>query len=85
MKAKVALREIDLSKGKESDHPDISLRKTYLALIDGEYFTGKFSRQWYGWNFDGWNYNPAGLQFDAPGSNCSRWERLWEIDAGGEK
>lgn len=72
------LKPIDLSKGKKSDHPDISSRKTYLALIGGEFFAGGFSRQWYGWNFDGW-INDVGLQFDTPGTNASEWEGLWEI------
>jgi hypothetical protein len=81
------LKEVDLSKcfstkggpgaGSFHDHPDIVCRKQYLALIKGKYFAGYFSRQWYGWNFDGWH--GCGMQLDRPGTNSSLWEGLWEI------
>jgi hypothetical protein len=78
---RIRLREIDLSKAVEHSHPDIKVgyQHHYLALIRGDYHAGSFSKQWYGLNFDGWSYNPAGLQFDAPGWNASGWQRLWEI------
>lgn len=62
--------------GDFHDHPDISTRRQYLAKIDGCYFAGQFSKQWYGWNFDGWY---SGLQLDKPGTNMSPWQGLWEI------
>jgi hypothetical protein len=77
------LKEIDLSKctakeGGYHDHPDIQTRKKYLAKIGGDFFTGTFSREWYGLTFeDGWG--GSGHQLDKPGTNASTWQRLWEI------
>jgi hypothetical protein len=69
---------IDLSKGNGHNHPDICLGKRYLAKIGGEFYTGRFSKQWYGFNFnDGWGC--SGHQFDTPGTNCSNLEELYEI------
>lgn len=81
------LKPIDLKKccelpGSDSGdpqwHPDINEKSWYLAKIDGEYFAGRFSRQWYGWSFDGWD-GGSGLQLDKPGTNSSDWQGLWEI------
>lgn len=81
----IALKKIDLKKctskegsGSFHDHPDISGRKQYLAKIGGEFCAGRFNRQWYGWNFDGWPGN-ANYQLDMPGTNASDWKGLWEI------
>ena len=73
------LKRIDLTKGEDSHHPDITARKQYLALIRGEFHCGKFSKQWYGWNFDGWKHSDCGIQYDQPGTNSSGWQGLWEI------
>lgn len=40
----------------------ITLRKRYLVKIDGEWFIGRFSREWYGLNFEDWGGN--GIQLD---------------------
>jgi len=72
-------REIDLSKAKGHSHPEIKVGKQYLCKIDGEWFMGSFSREWYGLNFDGW-VNDTGLQFDEPGTNASTWERVFEME-----
>lgn len=61
-------------------HPDINSKDTYLCLIDGRYFSGKFSPVWYGWSFDGWTGN-ASLQFDPPNTNASRWQQIWKMVA----
>lgn len=75
----VQLKQLDLSLSKKHEHPDIKTDETeYLCKIDGDFFAGRFSRQWYGLNFDGW-INPAGLQFDAPGQNASMWQEIYEI------
>lgn len=84
---KIRLKKIDLSKcAHKKDgactndltiHPDISLKKNYLVLWDGIYAAGTFNMQWYGLNFNG--IFDAGLQFDAPGTNSSAWEAVWEI------
>jgi hypothetical protein len=63
--------------GAFHDHPDISTRKQYLIKFAGQYYAGMFTREWFGWNFDG--VYDAGLQLDKPGTNCSDWQGLWEI------
>jgi len=73
---------LDMSKAHENELPGVVIGKTYLCLIGEEYFAGKFSRQWYGLNFEGWTPNPVGLQFDAPGTNASDWKQVWEIQHG---
>lgn len=81
---KLELEEIDLSLASKHECPGINTEDEFLALINGEYHVGKFNRQWYGWSFDGWKGNPyAGLQFDAPGSNSSRWQGLWRLFKNG--
>jgi len=85
MKTKIRLKPVDLSKtvvGKYSDdpttHPDIKPGKTqYLCKIDGRFYADSFSMEWYGLNFNG--CYDAGLQFDPPGVNRSRWQAVWEI------
>ena len=73
------LRRINLRHAVEHEHPDIKVGRTkYLARIDGEWYFGRFSRQWYGLHFD-CDFGCSGIQFDAPGSNESSWERLFEI------
>jgi hypothetical protein len=83
--SKIRLKPIDLDKscvrkggcGGRTDHPDIDLRKQYLIKYDGRFYAGDFSMQWYGLNFNG--VYDAGLQYDAPGTNSSSWEAIWEI------
>lgn len=71
--------EIDLSKGTKHSHPDIKTDGTlYMCKIDGGWFMGAFTQQWFGLSFKGW-LNTAGLQFDTPGTNSSRWERVIEV------
>jgi len=72
------VKSIDLSKSVKHDHPEISTAKLYLVKIAGEWFFGKFSRQWYGLNFSNWGN--TGCQFEAPGENASMWECVLEID-----
>jgi hypothetical protein len=76
--AEMAWREIDLSKAIKHEHPDISTERMYLVKVHGGWFFGPFTRQWFGLSFSRWG--GAGLQFDAPGWNSSRWERVIEID-----
>ena len=57
------LKKIDLSKIVECEHPDIKVGKSYRAKIEGDWYVGKFTRQWYGLNFDGGFYD-AGHQLD---------------------
>ena len=41
----------------------ISAKKTYLVKIYGQWYTGQFSKQHYGWSFNGWGN--AGLQLNS--------------------
>ena len=51
----------------------IDPQKHYLAMIYGEWYLGKFHREWYGWSFDGWVNNS--YQLDSI-------EDLYEVDLG---
>jgi hypothetical protein len=76
--AKIRLKQIDLSRSRKHECPGIEVgQEQYLCLIGGEFFAGRFSRQWYGLNFGGW-YD-TGLQFDEPDTNASRWQGVWRI------
>lgn len=70
--------EIDLSLAEEHEHPKIVLDAPYLCKIGGQWFFGRFGREWYGLNFHGWH--GVGLQFDAPGWNRSKWERVFKME-----
>lgn len=70
-----------MKKSKEHNHPEINDQDTFLCLIDGKYFCGRFSKVWFGWSFDDWYGGP--IQFDAPGTNSSAWQQVWIIN--GEK
>ncbi len=72
------LIQIDISKANRHECSSIDLEKSYIVKIDGQWYAGKFCRQWYGLNF---NYAPnsVGIQFDAPGYNSSSWEEVYEI------
>lgn len=50
----------------------VNARDQYLALIDGQFYAGQFSKQWYGWNL-GVKYD-AGFQMD-----WDDLEGLWRI------
>ena len=74
------VKKLDMSKANGHNHPDIKPNKgLYLCGFTGGYgwHIGRFSKQWYGLNFDG--IYDAGLQFDAPGQNASDWREIWEI------
>ncbi len=55
-----------------TDDVRINYRSSYLAKIGGSWFAGKFSKQWYGWNFNA--VYDAGYQVDYDG-----WEKLYHI------
>lgn len=40
--------------GGSSQSSDINSRKRYRVKIDGGWYEGQFSRQWFGWQFDGY-------------------------------
>jgi hypothetical protein len=73
--------EIDLTKGEGNKHPDIKTDGTlYMCKIGGGWFMGAFDQVWFGLNFKGWLNPTAGLQYDKPGTNSSRWERVIELE-----
>jgi len=40
--------------GGSSQSGDIHPRRRYRVKIDGDLYEGQFSRQWFGWQFDGY-------------------------------
>ena len=75
---RLRLIPINLSRANGHTHPDLTTKKTYLISYGGVFYAGKFSREWYGLNFEGGPYD-AGIQFDEPGTNQSKWQGIWEI------
>lgn len=74
-----ALVPVDLTRGERHSHPDIVVGDWYLVRHRGQLYAGRFEVQHYGLNFIGW-VNPAGLQYDTPGTNQSGWEAVWKIE-----
>lgn len=66
------LEKINLGKRKDCNHPNINTRTSYLAKINGRWYAGKFTREWYGLNFD--SVYDSGLQLNDPD-----WEELYRI------
>lgn len=55
------LTRIPHARGKaESAH--IKRGKDYLCRIRRGWFAGRFSREWYGWNFENWGATGIGLE-----------------------
>jgi hypothetical protein len=70
------LIELDMSKADKHYHPDIKMDTYYLIKNGGIFYAGVFQSVWYGYSFR------SGImhrQFDAPGSNSSAWQGVWEI------
>ena len=53
------LKKIPTGETSESGH--ISPRKQYRVKIDGSWYEGRFSKQWFGWQFDGYR---TGIQLN---------------------
>ncbi len=68
------LKKINLNKicGNGNEHPDIRRGVYYLIQYNGALYAGTFSRQHYGWNFNG--VYGAGMQLTYPGL-----EAIWQI------
>ncbi len=45
------LKRIPVTGSSESSH--IQPRKRYRVQVDGQWYEGQFSKQWFGWRFDG--------------------------------
>lgn len=55
-----ALKRIPVGSSSESSR--IDGHKKYRVKIHGSWHEGSFSKQWFGWRFDG--YGPSGLQLN---------------------
>jgi hypothetical protein len=54
------LRKIPV--GASSESGQIDSRKRYRVRIEGRWYEGSFSKQWFGWRFDG--YGESGRQLN---------------------
>ena len=72
------LARISLRRAREHDLPGVNTRSLYLVKWDGDLYLGRFSRQWYGLNFE-CELGESGFQFDAPGFNDSLWQGVWVV------
>ena len=54
------LKKIPVGSSSESSH--IDSRKRYRVKIDGKWYEGSFSKQWFGWKFEG--YGSSGMQLN---------------------
>lgn len=57
---KGSLKKIPVGSSSESSH--IDSRKRYRVKIEGRWYEGSFSKQWFGWRFDG--YGTSGIQLN---------------------
>ena len=48
--------------GESSQSALIDSRKRYRVKIDGSWYEGSFSKQWFGWLFEG--YGSSGIQLN---------------------
>lgn len=51
------------SQRKSSEDDRINSADSYLVKIGKGWYAGRFSKQWYGWNFDNWGC--SGIQLDS--------------------
>lgn len=58
--ARTKLKKIPV--GTSSESPHIGSRKRYRVQIEGKWYEGTFSKQWFGWQFDG--YGNSGIQLN---------------------
>jgi len=56
---KRTLKRIPVGGSSESTH--LSPRKRYRVKIEGRWYEGQFSKQWFGWQFDGYQ---SGIQLN---------------------
>jgi hypothetical protein len=77
------LTPLNMGFAVKHEHPEIEVgnEHTYLCLIDDRYYAGSFSRVSFGLTFHGGGLGNS-MQFDAPGSNSSKWQMIWKLEAG---
>lgn len=54
------VKKIPIGSSSECSH--ISPRKKYRVRIEDQWYEGSFTKQWFGWQFDG--YGPSGIQLN---------------------
>ena len=54
------LKKIPVGSSSESSH--IDSRKKYRVKIEGKWYEGSFTKQWFGWQFEG--YGNSGMQLN---------------------
>jgi hypothetical protein len=54
------LKKIPVGTSSTSSH--INSRKRYRVKIEGRWYEGSFSKQWFGWRFD--DYGTSGMQLN---------------------
>lgn len=72
--ANVRLKKIPV--GSSSESSNIDSRKKYRVKIEGSWYEGSFSKQWFGWRFDG--YGSTGIQLNLI-------DQVYEIQTGDPK
>ena len=58
--AETKLKKIPVGSSSESSH--IDSRKKYRVKIEGKWYEGSFTKQWFGWQFEG--YGNSGMQLN---------------------
>jgi hypothetical protein len=58
--AQEKLRKIPV--GSSSESGQIDSRKRYRVKVEGKWYEGSFSKQWFGWRFE--DYGSAGIQLN---------------------
>ena len=48
--------------GTSNNSGEVDARKRYKVKIDGAWYEGRFTKEWFGWNFD--DYGTGGMQFN---------------------
>ena len=68
------LIKLDMRKSNKHEHPDIDESKTYMCSIDGEFYTGKFSKVMINLSTGEfcWDMRNVGILDD-------KWEAIWEV------
>lgn len=69
--------EIDLEGTTKHGGRGIEVGPLYMVLHGGQFYLGRFTEVWFGLTMQVGSHH---LQYDPPGTNSSRWQRLWRLD-----
>ena len=64
---------------KSSNDDRIKINEYYLAKIGNGWYAGRFTKQWYGWNFQNWGC--SGIQLDSIEGPLYRIEETSSVKA----